>query len=199
MRSLRACAVVLPLLTGGACTVAPAPSASLPPDAIAGAGDGTRAAILGTATAFATPAMLANRPDEAARAVAQLEFLAVEVPHGPRWSGMSPNVATALVMARNETRAALGIAPAASPQAVIDQLYSAARALRSGDRAAAERSLSPEVFQAGGAETLRRLAALPPLPSANNAAVLAQFELDRLDRLEDQGGGPGDGAAAGRS
>jgi hypothetical protein len=199
MRSLRACAVVLPLLAGSACTVAPAPRVSLPPDAVVGAGDDARAAIFATATAFATSAPLANRPDEAARAVAQLEFLAVELPHGPRWSGMSPNVATALVMARDETRAALGIVPAAPPQAVIDQLYAAARALRSGDRAAAERSLSPEVFQAGGAETLRRLAALPPLPNANNAAVLAQFELDRLDRLENQGGGPGDGAATSRS
>lgn len=199
MRSLRACAIVLPLLGAAACTLPPAPpSVSLPPDAFVGAGDDTRAAIFSTATAFSSPATLANRPAEAARAVAQLEYLAEEIPNGPRWIGVSPNVTTALVEARNEARAALGIAPTAPPQAVIDQLYAASRALRVGDRVAAERSLSPAVFQGGGAATLSRLAALPPMPRANNAAVLAQFELYRLERdPADSGGGPGGGGGGG--
>lgn len=199
MRSLRACAIVLPLLGVAACAMPPAaPSVSLPNDAFAGAGDETRSAIFSTAAAFSSPSVLANQPAEAARAVAQLEYLAVEIPTGPRWVGVSPNVATALVAARNEARAALGIAPNAPPQAVIDQLYQASRALRAGDQAAAERSLSPTVFQGGGASTLSRLAALPPMPQANHAAVLAQFELWRLDRENnDSGGGPGGGGGGG--
>ncbi|MBW8268917.1 hypothetical protein [Caldovatus aquaticus] len=196
MRSLHACAVILPLLAAtAACSLPPAPSASLPPDAVVGAGDPTRSAIFGTAAAFASPAALANRPADAARAIANLEYLAVELPYGPRWAGISPNVASELALARNEARAALGIAPGAPPQAVIDQLYGVSRALRAGDQAAAERLLSPAVFQGGGAETLRRLASLPPLPHANTAAVLAQFEVQRLDMLGDRHGGPGGGGA----
>ncbi len=201
MRSLRACIIVaaLPLLAATGCAaVAPGPSASLPPDAVVGAGDDTRAAIFSTATAFATPATLADRPAEAARALAQLEYLAVEIPSGPRWVGVNPTVGMELVAARDDARAALGIAPGAPPQAVIDQLYGASRALRRGDQAAAERSLSPAVFRGGGAATLRRLAALPPLPRANHAAALAQAELYRLDRQDGQGGdGGGSGGGSG--
>jgi hypothetical protein len=198
MRHLRACALLLPLAAAAACApTAPGPSATLPPDAVVGAGDDVRAAIFSTASAFGTPGVLANRPDAAARAIAQLEFLAVETATGPRWVGMSPTVVSSLASARNEARALLGIGPNVPPQAVIDSLYGASRALRAGDQAAAERMLNPAVFQGGGAATLQRLAALPPLPNAGTAAALAQFELYRLDRENRDGGGDGGGGGGG--
>ena len=195
MRDVRACALFLPLMAAvAACApTAPVPEATLPPDAFVGAGDDARSAIFSTATAFATPGVLANRPDAAAQAIAQLEFLAVEIPTGPRWYGVNPTVATSLARARDDARAALGVAPGAPPQAVINSLYGASRALTAGDRAGAERILSPAVFQGGGAATLQRLASLPPLPRANEAATLAQFELYRLDRQDDDRGGGGGG------
>jgi len=106
---------------------------------------------------------------------------------------VNPTVATSLARARDDARAALGVAPGAPPQAVINSLYGASRALTAGDRAGAERVLSPAVFQGGGAATLQRLASLPPLPRANEAATLAQFELYRLDRQDDDRGGGGGG------
>ena len=121
----------------------------------------------------------------AARAAAQLEYLVVEIPTGARWRGFSPNVSLELAKARPELRAALGIDPAAPPQAVIDGLYAASRALDAGDRAAVERILVPPVFPAGPAATLQRLSALPPMPQANFATALAAREMSRLD---DDGG-----------
>ncbi len=83
---LRGLLVALPLLVGSCAGAGPPlPSAVLPPDAVEGAGDPTRAAIINTAYAFNAPASLAGRPDEAARAVANYEHLVVEIPTGPRW------------------------------------------------------------------------------------------------------------------
>lgn len=178
--ALAAMACLPPLLA--ACDPGPPPpTARLPPDAVEGAGDPTRAAIITTANVFAAPGGIAGQPDLAARAAAQLEYLAVEIPTGPRWREFSPNVALELERARPELRAALGIAPAAAPQRVIDSLYAASRALAAGDRAAAERALAPPEFPAGPAATLQRLSALPFLPRANFATALAAREMNRVD------------------
>lgn len=182
--------LLLPPLLGCAAPMPSAgPNAELPVDTVAGAGDPTRSAILNTAYVFAAPTSVHGQPAAAARAVAQLEYLAVEIPGGPRWVGVNPVVGVELGRARAEARGLLGIASDAPPQAVIEGLYAAGRALRAGDGATAERSLNPHIFTAGPAATLRRLAALPPMPRANFATSLAQSEMYRLDRQE--GHGPG--------
>jgi hypothetical protein len=130
------------------------PSVSLPPGAVQGAGDPTRAAIITTANVFAAPGSIVGQPVLAARAVAQLEYLAIEIPTGPRWRGFSPKVSLELERAQPELRAALGIDPAAPPQAVIDSLYAVSRALTAGDRAAVDRILVPPLYPAGPAATL---------------------------------------------
>ena len=103
--------------------------ATLPRDATTGVGDPTRAAVIGSAYAFATPDVMVGRPEAAARAAAQVEYLATEIPAGPRWVDFNPTVSLELMAARRELRAALGIAPDASPQAVADGLFAASRAL----------------------------------------------------------------------
>lgn len=187
---LRALPAALPLLGGCAGPGgAPIPSAVLPPDAVEGVGDPTRAAILNTAYAFNAPASLYGRPDEAARAVANYEHLAVEIPTGPRWRYFSPLVGLELQRGLGDVRQVVGIAPGAPPQPVIDALYAALRALRAGDSEAAQRALSPPLFPAGGAATLARLAALPPLPRAGFAAALAAREMNRQDSQDGRWGG----------
>ena len=191
---MRPAAVVLALLLPilAACGAAPpVPYASLPPDATAGAGDPTRAAIVSSAYAFNTPAALARRPADAARAAAQVEHLATEIPYGPRWVEFSPLVGRELVVARGELREALGVSPDAPPQAVVDALYAASRALAAGDRAAAEQALPPPAFRDGRA-TLSRLSSLPPLPRTGTATALTDRELLRVDQLNRSDGG-GDG------
>jgi hypothetical protein len=169
----------------------PGGSVRLPPDAVVGAGDPTRAAILNTAYAFASPANLAGRPAEAARAVANFEYLAAGLAVDPRYREASPLLQGQLEAGRVELREAVGIAPGAAPQAVIDALYAAFRALGAGDRVAAERILTPPNFTPGGAATIERLAALPALPKTNFAAAFAQAEMIRIDQQGRQGeGGP---------
>ncbi|WP_149541323.1 hypothetical protein [Siccirubricoccus phaeus] len=182
----------------GAVQQPPLGYASLPSDAVVGAGDPTRAAIISTASAFADPSRLAGQPAVAARAVANYEYLTTELPYGARWREFSPLVGPELVRGQQEMRPAVGIAPNAPVQPVVDSLYAASRALQAGDRAAAERILSNPIFPAGGEATLQRLAALPPLPQANAAAALAAQELRRKDSDPGDRGG-GQGGEGGRS
>lgn len=181
------------LLPFAACGGPAPPHASLPADAVVGAGDPTRAAIISTAYAFNTPAGLARRPVDAARAAAQVEHLATEIPHGPRWREFSPLVGQELMAARGELRAALGVSPNAPPQAVVDAFYAASRALVAGDAVAAERALPPPAFR-DGRTTLARLASLPPLPRTGTATALSEREMIRVDQTDRQASGGGDGA-----
>lgn len=189
MRTPLALLAMLPLL---ACVpaAAPGPTASLPFDAVQGAGDPTRSAIFSAAYAFNNPGGLAD-PAVAARAAANLEWLATSIPQNPRYS-YAPTLNGQLGLARNELHAALLVAPGAPPQAVVDGLYGASRALRVSDRAGAARALPAVAFpdQEG---TLMRLAALPPLPQSAAATAAAERELNRddQDRLNGRRGGGG--------
>jgi len=187
---LAACA---PTSTTSAPGAAQPVSATLPPDAVVGAGDPTRAAILNTAYAFASPANLTGRPADAAQAVANYEYLTVEIPNGPRWREFPQTIPQQLAAGRGELRNAVGIAPNAPPQAVIDSLYAASRAIRAGDRTAAERILSGPIFPTGGTATLQRLASLPPVPLANIATSNTQAALTQMDRQGRDQDGPGGG------
>lgn len=201
MRARALCAAAL--LAGLAAGCTPAPNYSprdwvtLPPDAVQGAGDPTRSAILNTAYAYGTPASLAGRPAEAAVAVAQLDYLASEIPYGPRWREFDPTVGLLLQRARQEVRGYVGISQDAAPQAVIDALYNASRALRANDGPAAERLLAPPLFP-NARQTLGHLTAMPLLPTANQATTRAAQELDRMGRINGRGGG-GFGGGGGRN
>ena len=111
----------------------------------------------------------AGKPAEAARAIADIEFLAGAVPSDPRWQTASANALTQLAQARDQARRALGIPRQASAQAVIDGLMSAATALEANDRAGVARALPRTVFTAGPEQTVRRLATPPRIPSASAA------------------------------
>jgi hypothetical protein len=113
-----------------------------------------------------------NQPAAAARAIADIEFLAGAVPVDPRWQ--TSNASVQLVQARNQGRQALGIPASAPAQGVIDGLTRAADALDANDRAAAAAALPASIFTAGPEQTIRRLAAPPRIRSASAAlATLA--------------------------
>lgn len=173
------------LLALAACGTPP-PAASLPPDPGAGLADPGRGAILNTAYAFATPAHLARRPADAALAIAQAEYLAVDLNINQRWREFSPIVPQGFQQARPEWRAAAGIAPDAPPQAVIDALSSARNALLRGDATRAAAALPAALFAGGGGAALGRLAALPALPRTADAARNAENELARMSMAPDE-------------
>ena len=164
------------------------PTASLPPDAVLGSGDPTRTTILRSAYVFNAPAELAGQPGEAARAVAGMEYLAAEIPIGPRWFEFQPQVTFGLQRARTEWREALGIAPDALPQPVVDSLFAVARG---GGAEALPQALYPQP-----AITFARLGALPPLPRTALAAAETQQELNRVDFMGRTS--PGGDSAGGR-
>lgn len=176
---------ILPMLASlalGACSLPPPPqSASLPPDAVTGAGDPLRSAVANTSFAFSSQSQLNGRPAQAARAVAQMEWLTVEIPGNPRLTNMSPTVLYQLVQARSEWRAALGIPDEVEAQPVIDSLYAAARALSAGQSDAAAAALPIVLFPQGGQATISRLASLPGLPLTNQAAVGATDAIRQRD------------------
>ena len=186
MRTGPMAALAALLLLGGCITpenqtAGPPSSVVLPPDAIAGAGDPLRSAIANTSSAFANPRALAGRPADAARSIAQMEFITATLPTDPRFTVISSGNVNAFDQGRAEWRGVLGIPPAAPAQPVINALYAAARALDSGQPAAA--ALPPGLFTLGGAQTIERLGALPAMPATNRAAVNAATTLDRQQRM----------------
>lgn len=188
MRHIHGFCLVLGVSLGlAACGPIP-PGASLPRDAVEGSGDPTRSTILRSAFLFNQPALMAGQPAEAARAIAGMEYLAAEIPAGPRWVEFQPQVTFELARARAEWREALGIAPEALPQPVVDSLYAVARG-------AGAEALPPAVFPQPAA-TFARLAALPPLPRTALAAAETQQELNRIDFLGRTS--PGGDSAGGR-
>ena len=152
--------------------VAPPPSVSLPPIAQGASSDPLEAALYGAADAFAAPARLRANPAAAAVAVAQLEYLAVEIPAGRYLRPLGSLVGPALQSARYEMRRYLGIPQTAAPQAVIDAL-TAAVSLSSSGPAAAAAQLPASLFPEGGTEAWHRLADMPRLPQVNSATQMA--------------------------
>jgi hypothetical protein len=175
---IRGALLALPLLAGCAAIVAPDP-VQLPRDSVEGAGDPTRAAVSRSAYSFARPETLSGRPGEAARAIADMEFLAAALPFDPRYQQRDPLLPHQLASARAEWRGVLGIAPEQPAQPVIDGLYAVARASAQGV------PLQPPegIFTTGG---LARLGDLPAMPQTAQAAAAAsrvqsdmQFPLGR--------------------
>lgn len=174
------------LLLLAACTAAPRPVAGPavqlpppPPGTPSSAGDPGRGAVLFAAYAFTRTDRLHGNPAAAARAVAQLEWMAATLPFEPRWIGANPVTFGQLALARAEVRAALGLAAEAPPHLLAAALGEAAVALDRNDRAGAARALAP-VAPAGGAGVVSRLEALPRLPRAAEATSLADREMLRL-------------------
>jgi len=153
--------LLLPLLAACAGAAMPDP-VRLPRDSVEGAGDPTRAAVSRAAYAFNQPGHLAGRPAEAARAIADMEFLAAALPFDPRYQQRDPLLPVRLAQARAEWRAVLGISDAQPAQPVIDVLYAMAR---TGIPALPAGLFAPNA--------LATLAALPPLPQTARAASAA--------------------------
>jgi hypothetical protein len=144
-----------------------APPMQAPSPASAVTADPVRSMAFDAAGWFARPR--ANQPAQAARAIAEIEFLAVEVPRSPHYASRSATAQTQLLQARNEARRELGVPANADGSAVMRALRDAATALDANDRAAAQAALPASLFTAGPAATIQRLSRPPRVPSARSA------------------------------
>lgn len=159
-------------LTLAAAACAPQePVATLPPDLGVAGRIVTRDPVVqvGQSVAAFFRAPQAGQPAVAARAIAELEWLADSLPRNPRWQTANVLGLNGLVQARREARGALGIPASAPPQGVINGLAAAGTALEVGDQAMLARALPLAIFPLGPQETVRRLAAPPSVPSAMQA------------------------------
>jgi hypothetical protein len=174
----RSLMIALPALGVSACAgLAPVETASLPRNFVDGAGDPTRAAAISAGSAFGNPRQLAGQPGRAARAIAQMEYLAVELPSSPMLRNQAGTLQPELQAARREWRGALGVAPNAPAQRVINGLLAASQAIEDGRQDALRAALTSDVFTAGAEGTVARLGALPPLPRTAQAAASAERSL----------------------
>lgn len=164
----------------GAC-VAPQQTATLTQEQSGSLAVTGRTAVIESAFTFARRDRLAGRPAEAARAIAQVEFIAVDLATNQAWTRLSPLASVNFIGARREWRAALGIPESAAPQAVIDALVDTNMGLANNDRGRALASLPAATFPLGGAATLERLNALPALPLTARATAFAQTEASRME------------------
>ncbi len=110
-----------------------------------------------------------NRPAAAARAIAEIEWLADTLPNNPRWMTASDVGINSLVESRWTARRALGIPQNAPSQAVINGLAAAAQAIDGNNQAALSAALPRNIFTLGPQQTVARLSQPPALPDVMQA------------------------------
>ena len=150
--------------------------AAVPPGAF-GDGDQDIAAANLAQYDFADTGRVYGKPGDAARAAAAVEYLAGELNNGTRWPALSADTKQQLLDSRIAVRHALGLAPDARSQAVVNALLATAAAINSGDEATIRAALSAPAFTLLPAQTLDRLDDLPYMQPVNLATDRAASEM----------------------
>lgn len=137
-------------------------------------------AISLSAWALLNPGATSGKPALAARAIAAEDWLAGQwqLYHG--FDDYAPSGSVAWSTLRTQARAAIGVAPNASSQEVVNRLLAASDDLQTGNTAAAQQQLSAPIFTLGPDRTLAALSNLPNLPGAS----WAYAELNRNENRE---------------
>ncbi len=130
---------------------------------------------------WAAASRTAGQPAEGARAVGGLDYLAGALNTSPRWVFISAITKLQLLQARRDVRHALGIAPDAPSQLIVDRMNDVFNALsgtngQGQNRRAALTALSDPAFTLGPDATLDRLTHLPFVQMANVATTRAAAE-----------------------
>jgi hypothetical protein len=157
--------------------------AAVPPDTF-GQGNQDIAAANYAQYAFADTGRIYGKPADAARAAAAIDYLAGELQTGSRWVNLSDNTKQQMVAARGMVRAALGIAPDAASQPVVNALLDVAAAIDAGSESALRAALQQPVFTLLPAQTMQRLGDLPYMQVANLAADRASNEMASLPEAQ---------------
>lgn len=166
--------VLIGALALAGCAVTPMPStATLPPGAFFSNADNSLMAINTAAWAWANPARTHGNLINATLAVMAVEFLGGDLTSNPRWSWMSQRTKLDMQGARAQVRQAVGIAPDAPSQAVVDALIQFSR---SPNEAAAARVMTPPVFTRPPKEIVATLNDLPYIPLAAQASAMASAQ-----------------------
>jgi hypothetical protein len=129
--------------------------------------------------ALKNPATTRGNPELAARAIAAEDWLAGQDMLAGNFGSYQPVNEVPWGELRREVRGAIGVAPGAPSQVVVDRLLAASEALHAGDKAGAEAQLQSPVFSLGADGTLAALANLPPFPDRELAYADLGFNENR--------------------
>ena len=161
-------------------------TAQAPEGAFGSNGDEDVAAINLASWAFSSSSNTRNRPIEAARSIAAVDYLAGQLSSSPRWIGISPFVQMEMLQAREEVRAAIGVLPSTRSQAVVNSLSRYAGFLaEDGDKVQALQYLDNPVFTLGPKLTEARLENLPFMSTTNIATQRAAGSISGGSGLND--------------
>ncbi len=111
-----------------------------------------------------------GQPANSALALAAVDYLAGDFYTNFHWFAVPGQDKVMMMLGRGEMRTALGIAPFATSQQVVNGLVAASEAYRANDPVAVAAALPPNVFTLGPDGTTRVLSNLPTLVNANTAA-----------------------------
>ena len=131
--------------------------------------------------AFADAARTYGNPVAGAQAVLAMDYIAGQLTTSPRWANIDATTQMQLLEGRVQTRRAVGIAPNAPSQLVVNSLVAARNDLATGNQQAAAHDLDNAAFPAGGEHAVQLLANLPYIPAANVATQHAAEELFQQD------------------
>lgn len=173
----RVALLLVALLPVACAPESPPPDVAVLPPGVFGGGDQDAAAIQYAEYVFSDSSRTYGNPAAGARAALAMDYIAGELSASPRWASIGPETKFELLQARDQTRAAAGIAPNAPSQAVVNSLIAAASELQAGDQAQAAVALNNRAFTGTPDQTLQRLANLPYNQMANAATTHAATEL----------------------
>jgi hypothetical protein len=136
-------------------------------------------AISLSAWALKSPENTAGKPGVAARALAAEDWLAGQTMLYGNFGSYAPGDELSWSTLRQQARAAIGVAPNAPSQELVNRLLAASDALDAGNEAAAKAQLSSPIFTLGPDRTLAALSNLPPLPGWGWAFAELNRNVDR--------------------
>lgn len=173
----RLIAPVLATLLLGACAAERVDFSTLPPSFYGPRVFVVDAAIFEAKTVFGGNTDFPTDAAKSAHVLAVIEYLGGELNSTGSWSDLAGVVQVQMLQARQEVRQALGIAPAARSQQIVDALVAVSQTTDPKAQAAA---LADPIFTLGPDGTLQRLRAMPPLPITHRAIGAAGNTQNRL-------------------
>jgi len=141
----------------------PTNTATMPLNAYGGPVLNQNQAIALSSFALKDPANTAGNPERAARAIAAEDWLAGQTILYGNYNGWAPYGQVSWSLFREQVRAAIGVAPDAPSQELVNRLLAAADDLKAGKTDAAKAQLTSPIFTRGPDATLAALTNLPPL------------------------------------
>ena len=174
------------LALAGCAAFPPEDTATMPLNPDGGPRLSQDAAISLSSWALSNPSVTAGNPARAARALAAEDWLAGQTMLYGNFGSYAPGGELSWQQLRQQARTAIGVAPNASSQEMVDRLFAVDADLKAGRVDEAKQQLAAPIFTLGPDKTLAALTNLPKLPGRD-------WAFTELNRNEDRSSGNSNG------